>query len=866
MPQPLTIVLVALAVVFFHNGLSHALSLSHRRRDPLSSLFGLMCLLGGVFALVSLGVYRSVDLQDHMAYSRWQMLLGRVLTAAIPWFIALYANFRPRRFLVVLSAAQLAPAFANVFTHTPVLYQHVSGLVLHETPWGERIASMAGSLSPVAYFIYAAAMATILFVAESARRLWQRGERGRAYLLLGPVAFALVAFVNDTLLDARRIRSIYLEEFVLLSFLVVIGLWLGTRRMRAEGNYRTLFHAVGDGIFVIDARSNRLIDVNQPACALLGATREELLAGDPMRFLSEDAPYTREGAVAYYQKMESGKPQVFERRIHRLDNGASCWLELALRAESIDGRKVILVTARDISKRKVAHEQLRDSEARYRAIVQAYDGLIYICSADHRIEFMNDKLIERVGRNAIGENCHEVLPDLEQPRDAGTNERVLRGETVRWQMQNARDGRTYDVTNILIRHPDGSMSRQVMLRDISEERKAEEERKALDRKVLQMQKLESLGLLAGGIAHDFNNLLTAVLGNTELALLELPAAAPARGPLGEIRTIACHAADLCRQLLAYSGKGGFVREAVAPGHIVEDISRILEVSVSRKVRLDLHLAADAPLVLGDPTQIRQVVMNLITNASESIGDKGGVVSLSVERRTLDRSALREYAGGDDLSEGTCAAIEVADTGCGMDENVRSRIFEPFFSTKFAGRGLGMAAVLGIVRGHKGAIKVESRPGMGTTIAVLLPAAPAGTCLPPVTPATPVYLVPSHKSVLVIDDHARVLAAVCNLIESLGYPALAATSGREALAIFGQRHADIGCVLLDLTMPEMDGLETYRRLRVIEPNVRVIMSSGYSEQSLRDRFGGEAPAVFLQKPYLGEDLRAALEKVTRDPDA
>ena len=217
----------------------------------------------------------------------------------------------------------------------------------------------------------------------------------------------------------------------------------------------------------------------------------------------------------------------------------------------------------------------------------------------------------------------------------------------------------------------------------------------------QVQKLESLGLLAGGVAHDFNNLLTAILGNAELALRDLSASSPARVPLGEIRTIACRAADLCRQLLAYSGRGGFVSEPIAPRAIVQEISRILEVSLSAKVRLVFRFADDVPLIMGDPTQIRQVVMNLITNASEAIGNQEGVITLSLSKRLVERSDLRDFVAHSDVAEGAYVELTVTDTGCGMDEATRSRVFEPFFSTKFTGRGLGMAAVLGIMRVTRG---------------------------------------------------------------------------------------------------------------------------------------------------------------------
>src|ERR1700690_1184034 len=212
---------------------------------------------------------------------------------------------------------------------------------------------------------------------------------------------------------------------------------------------------------------------------------------------------------------------------------------------------------------------------------------------------MNAEVIARMGRDAIGDACHKVVHGLDEPCSWCANDRVQSCETVRWQMQSPKDNRWYDVVNTPIQRADGSISKQGMLTDITEQKKADEDRRQLETQMQQMQKLESLGLLAGGVAHDFNNLLTAVLGNTELALKDLPASAPSREPLGEIRTIACRAADLCRQLLAYSGGGGFLSEPVAPRRIVEEISRILEVSVAVKVRLIFHFAEDVPLILGD---------------------------------------------------------------------------------------------------------------------------------------------------------------------------------------------------------------------------------------------------------------------------
>ncbi|MGO9289536.1 MAG: response regulator [Polyangia bacterium] len=862
MPSPLTILLIAIAGVFCLNGLTYVLSLAGQRKDPLKALFGILCLLGSGYALACLAEYRAVDVAACLRAAKWQSVFSCSILMVVPWFVGLYSNFRPRRFLVALSTAFFILGTADLLSDHGIVYSEITGVVHHETPWGEELAALAGKVSSVAYLAYAIDLVTIGFCALCGVRLLRRGDRSRAWRLLGLVGFAAVTFVNDTFLDAGRIRSMYLEEYVIFAFLVVIGTWLGARRMRAEGNYQTLFHAVSDAITVHDARTGQVLDANESAARLYRTTRADLLAGDPGRLAAGVAPYLPAAAVHRIRRAASEGPATFEWFSRHVDDGSLFWTEVALRSEVIDGRPVVLAAARHNSARKRAQDALRDSESRYRAMVESFDGLIYICSADRKIEFMNANSIERTGRNAIGESCHKVVHGRDEPCPWCASDRVQQGETVRWQMQSPKDNRWYDVVNTPIQRADGSISKQGMLTDITEQKKAEEDQRRLETQMQQMQKLESLGLLAGGVAHDFNNLLTAVLGNTELALKDLPASAPSREPLGEIRTIACRAADLCRQLLAYSGGGGFLNEPIAPRRIVEEISRILEVSVAAKVRLVFRFAEDVPLIAGDPTQIRQVVMNLITNASEAIGDHEGAITLSLSKRQIERGVLRDFVPHADLPEGSYVELTVTDTGCGMDEATRGRVFEPFFSTKFTGRGLGMAAVLGIVRGHKGAIHIASEPGKGTTVTVLLPAAaPEVSLAVERTPSGPTART-ANAAVLVVDDNARVLQAVSQLVEALGYPVMTAASGQEALRVFGEHHPHIGCVLLDLTMPDMDGLETMQALRALDPKATIVLSSGYSEQSVRRRVGADGPTHFLQKPFVEDDLKAVIESALR----
>ncbi len=399
--------------------------------------------------------------------------------------------------------------------------------------------------------------------------------------------------------------------------------------------------------------------------------------------------------------------------------------------------------------------------------------------------------------------------------------------------------------------------------DITERKWAEEKRLQLERQMQQSQKLESLGVLAGGIAHDFNNLLAIILGNASLALDELPSNSAARDSLGAIEQTSLRAAELCRQMLAYSGKGRFVMENLGLSDLIDSMTTLLKASISKKAILNLNLHPTEPLppLRGDPSQIRQVVMNLVVNASEALNDRAGAIAVSTGVMECSREYLAQVYGEENLREGDYVWLEVADTGCGMSAEVLQRMFEPFFTTKFTGRGLGLAAVLGIVRGHQGALKVESEPGGGTTFKVLFPAVELGK---PATQREGVSEASAWKksgAILLVDDEESVRILGLRMLERLGFQALAASNGRQALELFRERPGEIALVLMDLTMPELNGEDTLQELRQLDPRIPVVMSSGYAESEIIARFARQRLAGFLQKPYtmatLMDCLRGAL---------
>jgi len=399
--------------------------------------------------------------------------------------------------------------------------------------------------------------------------------------------------------------------------------------------------------------------------------------------------------------------------------------------------------------------------------------------------------------------------------------------------------------------------------DITDNKLAEAEKRQMEAQLLHTQKLESLGVLAGGIAHDFNNILMSIIGNADLALRRLNRESPAVDNLQKIGDAAERAADLAKQMLAYSGKGKFVLEHIHLNKLLEDMLHMLQVSISKKAVLRLNLLPDLPTVEADTTQIRQIVMNLVINASEAIGDRSGVIAITTGSMDCDDNYLKSVWLVENLPAGRYVYLEVADSGCGMDRETMSKIFDPFFTTKFTGRGLGMAAVLGIVRGHKGVIKVYSEPGKGTTFKILLPA--SGRPVERANDTVPADDWKGSGTVLLVDDEESVRAIGVEMIRELGFRVITANDGKEALEMI-RAFPEITVAILDLTMPHMDGEQCFREIRQLAPNVRVIMSSGYNEQDVTQRFLGKGLAGFIQKPYRLSVLMDALRQLSRSPDA
>ncbi len=527
----------------------------------------------------------------------------------------------------------------------------------------------------------------------------------------------------------------------------------------------------------------------------------------------------------------------------------------------------------EVARREAVERELRERETLLRGInTSALDGIIVIDNMG-RVTYWNPAAERILGYRAeemIGKPVHEFVASGEQQAlyDKGlltwqqTGEGPVVGKTTEVKAV-AKSGGELDV-ELSVSSMDiaGEWHAVGIIRDVTDRKRMEEERREIEARVQYAQKLEGLGILAGGIAHDFNNLLQIILGNVNMLEMGITEASPERKFLDNLKRCVGRAASLTRQMLAYSGRGSFTLQPVNIAHAIQEMMELLASSVSKKVALRINLPEDLPPVEADVAQIEQVIMNLVINASESLDEEhGGEVVVSTMLLHCTEEELKKSAALFRAPEGDYVCLEVKDVGCGMDEETMSKLFDPFFTTKYTGRGLGLSAVLGIVNAHKGAITVESIPGEGTTVRVLFPvSSKPAQAAPKATAPASVSVLETPCTVLLVDDESDVVALGSAMLKELGCNVLIASDGLEAVDVFTQQCETIDCVLLDLSMPRMDGIETYQELRRIKPDVRVILASGYSEQNLEQRLAGQKVSAILAKPYDMRVLGKTLKRV------
>lgn len=515
---------------------------------------------------------------------------------------------------------------------------------------------------------------------------------------------------------------------------------------------------------------------------------------------------------------------------------------------------------------------LRESEERFRCTFEHAPAPMAVTDMQGRLKQFNQRLCDSLGYD------HAELHQQMMNRFAHPDDQNIRlhtallasddGEATIEKRYMTRDGRVLPMLlrGALLRNAAGEPHEVlVIFFDLTAQREAEAQRLALERQMLEAQRTESLGMLAGGVAHDFNNLLASILGNTNLALLDTPPRSPARACLEQVESAVQRAAELTRQMLAYMGRGRVNREMIDVNAVINALNTFLQAVVPSTVSVDYQFEQESLMVRFDLAQLRQVIVALVENAAEAIGDQAGQIVIATGERTFDATHLPHPATGANMQAGRYALVEVRDTGCGIDQQMTPHLFEPFFSTKPGRRGLGLAATLGIVRSHGGAIQVESAPGQGSTFRVFIPVETPMAETPSPAPALPSPVEATQPEsrtspgiVLVVDDERSVRSVAARMVERLGYATLQAPDGETGVELFSAHADTIACVLLDVSMPVVDGAEALQMMRAIRPDAPIVLMSGYAGEELAAQFGQLQPTGFLYKPFDTAELKACLD--------
>jgi PAS domain S-box-containing protein len=543
-----------------------------------------------------------------------------------------------------------------------------------------------------------------------------------------------------------------------------------------------------------------------------------------------------------------------------IDSGAPRWQEKTVFTGYIG-------TCIDISERKLSEKALHESEARYRSILTASPDIITITDLGGRILMVSPVALALCRCTREDELVGHLITDF---IDSEFRERAF--ENIALMFQGVKkgpgeyrglraDGSSIDVevNGEFIRNDEGQPTSMVfIIRDITERKRTEIERLELEQQFHQAQKLESLGVLASGIAHDFNNILTIILGYCYLAKEDFSDEPSKLDHFKNIEMAARRAADLCQQMLTYAGKSQLAETRVNVWLLVDEVIRMLQSAIKKNVSFELDLIQRVPEIKGEASKIQQIVMNLIINAAEAIGSANGTIRVVLTKTAIESDTSETDTFGTRIMPGRYVCLEVSDTGIGMDAATQKRIFEPFYTTKSTGRGLGMSAIRNIVMSHEGILQLTSTPGTGTTFKVFFPVPEASDSSEAVSSVAVPTEMPGGTILLVEDEH-KLLDLGKTLLETLGFIVITAQNGGEALEIYSQRRSEIDAILMDLIMPVMGGIDCYNELRKIAPLLPVIFCSGYNVEQVSGVIEKDPHASFVQKPF--DPTKLLIEIVT-----
>ncbi len=631
----------------------------------------------------------------------------------------------------------------------------------------------------------------------------------------------------------------------------------------SEERYRTIYESTVTAMALLGP-DGIVVSANSNVVELTGYSLNEIIG--KMSWVNFVYPEDLQSVAEQRKKrltVDSSRHQEYEFRLIRKDGSIR---NIRMRTGTIpDSEGMGVISLSDITSLIDYQKQLNNSLSKTQAILEAIPDLMFVLSRDGKyIDFHSG-------------NTNQLFFSPDEMKDKGIFDIGLPGTTVDFLLKQIHatleTGMVHNVEYSL-NLPDGEHNYEagmspfendtvlVLCRDVSLRKKAEAEQIKLQAQVQHVQKLESLGVLAGGIAHDFNNILMAISGNAQLAIYENQVHGDVSQYLEAIEVATSRAADLAGQMLAYSGRGEFTIVPLDLNSVVDEISDMLRVTVSKKAIMNINLQTDIPMILADSTQAGQVFMNLITNASEALDDSSGTIDVSTGVVYCDNEYVNSLDRMSKLEEGSYVFMEVKDSGSGMSDEVRKNIFNPFFTTKFTGRGLGLSAVLGIMRDHKGALEIQTELGKGSTFRALFPVVEGESSAVPELFTIKVDSSKSQGTVMFVDDEPLVRAVVETMLEQFGFSVIIAVDGNDCLEKFKENITDIDLILLDITMPGMDGDEAFAEMKKYDIDIPVIISSGYSEHEILGKFPNEYPEGFLQKPYTAEELHSKIKTILK----
>jgi len=611
----------------------------------------------------------------------------------------------------------------------------------------------------------------------------------------------------------------------------------------ARDKYVDLYDFAPVGYFTLSEKGV-IQEANLTGAAMLGVERGKLTGQPFSRFITQD---TQDIFYLHRKKLiETRTRQSCELRLAKKD-ALELWVQLeCVPIEDGEGNMDrFRVAVSNIEERKKAEEK-------YRSMMESIEDPMYICSPDFHVEYMNPAMVKRMGYDAIGEPCYKVIHELDEKCPWCVHDKMQQGKNCVIEIVSPKDNRTYNVSNSPIHHVDGSISKLSIYRDITEIRNMEQH-------LGQVQKMEAIAILAGGVAHEFNNALMGIMGNIELLKMNLPENERRDKSFAAMNESGHRMSRLTDQLLAYARGGKYQPEDLKLDDFTIGTLPILQHDLNPEVRVETHFPKDISYIRADHTQMQMVLSAIVANSNEAIEDEG-LIRITAENKNVDEDFTKQHAG---LKPGPYVCLTIEDDGKGMDEETRSRIFEPFFTTKFQGRGMGMAAVYGIIKGHDGAITVDSEPGKGTVVRIYLPAIEAREEVrKEVDPGPTVELATGEGTILVIEDEEPLVEMFKQILEKHGYRVLVAETGKEAVELAKTFDGRIDLALLDIKLPDMEGGRVYPLIMEARPDLKVIVCSGYSIHGPAQDIIDAGAEGFIQKPFsiplFAEKLKGVLE--------